>query len=56
MVADKPQNGYTFWRGDFATSNMVTVRFGQYSYCAVGEISHDYLIDLLTRVLPDSSK
>jgi anti-sigma factor RsiW len=56
MVVDKPHNGYTFWRGDFATSNMVTVRLGQYSYCAVGEISHDYLLDLLTRVLPDSNK
>ena len=42
----------TYWRGSFARCSMVTVRLGDYSYCAVAEISHDYLKDLLERLLP----
>lgn len=56
MVGNKLDNGRTFYIGDFAQSNMVAIRMGQYSYCAVGEISHDYLIDLLSKLLPNSSK
>lgn len=43
----------TYWRGSFARCSMVTVRLGDYSYCAVAEISHDYLEDLLGRLLPE---
>lgn len=41
-----------FWDGSFAHCNMVTVRLGDYSYCAVGEVTHDDLTVLLERLLP----
>jgi hypothetical protein len=46
------QDGYVFWKSSFAMCDMVTVRLGDYSYCAVGETSHEYLTELLTRLLP----
>lgn len=46
----------TYWRGSFARCSMVTVRLGDYSYCAVAEISHDYLKDLLERLLPKTQE
>lgn len=46
------QDGYVFWKSSFAKCDMVTVRLGDYSYCAVGETSHKYLTELLTRLLP----
>ncbi|MHC4212511.1 MAG: anti-sigma factor family protein [Planctomycetota bacterium] len=46
------QTDQTYWRGSFARCSMVSVRLGDYSYCAVAEISHDYLKDLLERLLP----
>lgn len=62
VVTDPPESfgmegrfereGYVYWKSSFAKSNMVTVRIGDYSYCAVGEISHEYLTDLLSRLLP----
>jgi anti-sigma factor RsiW len=39
--------GKTFYCGAFATNNMVTVRFGDYSYCAVGEVSRELLTQIL---------
>ncbi len=56
MIGSRGDNSRTFYKGDFAQSNMVAIRMGQYSYCAVGEISHDYLIDLLSKLLPNSAK
>jgi hypothetical protein len=56
MVVTKLDNCRSFYKGDFAQSNMVAIRMGQYSYCAVGEISHDYLIDLLSKLLPNPVK
>ena len=41
----------TFWKSSFAKCSMVSVRIGNYSYCAVGEISHHYLTKLLARLL-----
>jgi anti-sigma factor RsiW len=41
--------GQEFWTGGFATNNLVVARRGAYSYCAVGEVPHD----LLTQVLLD---
>lgn len=41
----------TFWKSSFAKCSMVSVRIGNYSYCAVGEISHRYLTELLARLL-----
>ncbi len=42
---------HTFWKSSFAKSSMVSARIGEYSYCAVGEISHHYLTELLARLL-----
>jgi hypothetical protein len=41
--------GKTFWADSFARNSMVAVRIGNYTYCAVGEVPHD----LLTQVLLD---
>lgn len=64
VVTDRPQSlgmghkfqhrGHTFWKSSFARCEMVTVQLGGYSYCAVGEISHSYLTELLSQLLPDS--
>ncbi len=53
------KKGYeqSLWKGSYAQCNMVTVRLGDYSYCAIGEvseISHKYLRDLLSRLLPNT--
>jgi hypothetical protein len=63
VVTDKPESlgitgkfekgGQTFWKSSFAKCDMVSVRIGDYSYCAVGEISHDYLTELLGRLIPE---
>jgi len=44
-------NGLACWRGSFADKNIVSVRIGEYSYCAVGAVSHDYLANLLARLI-----
>ena len=54
------KTGYeqSLWKSSYAQSNMVTVRLGDYSYCAIGEISkipHKYLKDLLGRLLPNTN-
>ena len=63
IVTDKPdslgmesrieQNSHVFYKGSFAMCNMVAIRLGDYTYCAVGEISHEYLTELLSKLLPD---
>ena len=62
VVTDKPESlgitakfkkgQHTYWKSSFAKCDMVSVRIGDYSYCAVGEISHEYLTELLSRLLP----
>jgi hypothetical protein len=53
-IASKFKYGeYTFWKSVFAKCDMVSVRIGDYTYCAVGEISYEYLTDLLSKLLPD---
>jgi hypothetical protein len=62
VVTDKPESlgikskfqkdQYTYWKSSFAKCDMVTVRIDHYSYCAVGEISHEYLTELLSQLLP----
>jgi hypothetical protein len=47
------QNNHVFYRGSFAKCNMVVIRLGDYSYCAVGEVSHEYLTELLSKLLPE---
>lgn len=46
---DHPLQGYgrTFWADTFATNNMVAVRLGNYSYCAVGEVPQELLAQIL---------
>ncbi len=66
VVTDKPETlgmggkfehqGRVFWKSSFAKCDMVTVRLGDYSYCAVGEISHEYLTELLSRLMPDAQQ
>jgi hypothetical protein len=63
VVTDKPESlGFVgkfklgqqiYYKGSFAKCDMVSVRIGGYSYCAVGEISHRYLTDLLSRLLSE---
>ena len=63
VVTDKPESlgitakfkkgQHTYWKSSFAKCDMVSVRIGDYSYCAVGEISHEYLTELLSRLLPE---
>ncbi len=56
-MGQKFQHGeHLFWKSSFAKCKMVTIRLGEYSYCAVGEVSHLYLTDLLARLIPDSQK
>ncbi len=55
------KTGYeqSLWKSSYAQCNMVTVRLGDYSYCAIGEISkisHKYLKGLLNRLLPNTQQ
>ncbi len=50
-MSEKTRSGQTCWKASFARCSMVTVRLGDYSYCAVGEISHKYLLELISRLL-----
>ncbi len=66
VVTDKPKSlgmggrferqGRIFWKSSFANCDMVTVRLGDYSYCAVGEISHEYLTQLLSGLMPETKQ
>lgn len=64
VVTDRPESlgmaggifkkgPHTYWKSKFAMCEMVSVRIGDYSYCAVGEISYDYLTELLSRLVPE---
>jgi hypothetical protein len=66
VVTDKPESlgissrftkgRQTYWKSTFAKCRMVSVRIGSYTYCAVGEISHEYLTALLSKLVPEGSK
>ena len=56
MKRSSKRKGRRFWEGSFAKCEMVTVSLDGLSYCAVGEVSHEYLTDLLLQLLPDSSE
>jgi hypothetical protein len=66
VVTDRPESlgmgrkfqraGRTFWESSFAKCDMVTVRLGDVSYCAVGETSHEYLTELLSQLIPESQQ
>lgn len=63
VVTDEPQTlgmskpfeyqGKAFYKSTFAKCDLVAVRLDKYTYCAVGEISSDYLTDLLARLLAE---
>lgn len=50
-MAESARTGQVCWKASFARCSMVTVRLGDYSYCAVGEISHKYLLEFISRLL-----
>jgi hypothetical protein len=50
-MPERTRSGQTCWKASFARCSMITVRLGDYSYCAVGEISHKYLLELIGRLL-----
>ena len=66
VATDKPESlgirgkfkkgQHTYWKSSFAKCDMVSVRIGDYSYCAVGEISHEYLTELLSRLIPEGQE
>jgi hypothetical protein len=45
------REGYSFGKTEFAKCDMVSTHIGNYTYCAVGEVSHEYLTDLLVQLL-----
>ena len=51
-MPNSPVSDQTFWQSSFKKCNMVTVRLGNYSYCAVGIVSHELLTGLIVRLLP----
>ena len=42
---------HTYMAGSFAKCEMVTVELDGYTYCAVGEVSREYLADLLEKLV-----
>ena len=66
VVTDKPRSlgmaekfehqSRVYWKSSFDKCDMVTVRLGDYSYCAVGEVSHEYLTELLSRLMPQTQE
>ncbi len=51
-MKDRLRRGdHVYLGGSFANCNMVTVELGGYTYCAVGEVSRDYLTDLLEQLV-----
>ena len=61
VITDQPQSlgmdrkfrrsERTFWAGSFAKCKLVTVRIGQFSYCAVGELPDAHLTEVLLRLV-----
>lgn len=47
-------NGCRFGKSAFAKNRTVGVRIGHYTYCGVGEVSYEYLTDLLCQLLADA--
>jgi hypothetical protein len=46
-------NGYRSGKSVFADNSMVAVRIGNYTYCAIGQVSHNFLTSVLTQLLTD---
>lgn len=45
------RGGHTYQAGSFAKCNMVTTQLNGYTYCAVGEVPHELLADLLEQLV-----
>lgn len=41
-----------FWKASYSNCSMVATTIGEYTYCAVGLISEDALVQMLTKLLP----
>ena len=54
MQSKFEQNGKVFYKATYAMCNMVITRLGNYSYCAIGGVSHKYLTELLSKLLPEA--
>jgi len=62
IVADTPKalgmkkklsrGGRTYWAESYAKCEMMAVRIGSNTYCAVGEVPQDLLTDLLVQLVP----
>ena len=65
VFTDKPESlgmqntlhlaGRTYRAGTFAKCKMVVTRLNQYTYAAVGMVSHESLADLLSRLVPTNN-
>jgi hypothetical protein len=56
-IAEKFKHGdQVFWKSAFAKCDMVSLRIGDYTYCAVGEISYEYLTKLLSKLIPEEEE
>ncbi len=51
MQTPVQRGDHTYMAGSFAMCNMVTVQQNGYTYCAVGEVSVEYLTDLLEQLV-----
>lgn len=45
-------NSHTYYHSQFAKCDMVAVRISGYTYCAIGEVTPDYLQTLLEKLIP----
>ncbi len=48
------RKGRTYELGSFAKGRMALVELDGFTYCAIGEVSYDFLIDLLDRLAPSA--
>ena len=52
MKEELYQGGHTYWGESFAKCQMMAVRIGANTYCAVGEVPRHLLTDLLVQLVP----
>ncbi len=52
MATGADRSGRMYGMGSFAKCSMVAVTLDGYTYCAVGEVPHEMLMDLLAKLIP----
>ncbi len=52
MKTRSKTNSHTYYHSQFARCDMVAVRINGYTYCAIGEVTPDYLQTLLEKLIP----